>query len=57
MNGKKISAGAAGGAVAVIVCWAVEAFGNVTIPAEVAAAGATLLTIIASALIPDDMEA
>jgi hypothetical protein len=57
MNGKKISAGAAGGAIAVIICWVVEEFAKVTIPAEVAASGATLLTIIASALIPDEMEA
>jgi hypothetical protein len=57
MNGKKISAGAAGGAVAVIACWAVEQFTGITIPAEVAAAGATVFTIIASALIPDHMEA
>jgi hypothetical protein len=35
----------------------VEQFTGITIPAEVAAAGATVFTIIASALIPDHMEA
>jgi len=53
---KKISAAATGGAFSIILVWAVEQFSGVTIPAEVASAIGTICMLIASLLIPDEIE-
>ena len=56
-NRKKLSAGAIGVSLSVILFWAVREFGGVDVPTEVAGAGGSALTWFASLLIPDDMEA
>ena len=56
MNGKKISAQAAGFAAAVLVTWAMKEFGGVIAPDAVMVAIGTLCSIAASVLIPDSKE-
>lgn len=41
---RKVTAGGLAGALAVIVAWAVEEFGGVTLPPAIVAAGTTVLT-------------
>jgi len=53
---KKISAAALGGAFSIIIIWSVEQFSGVVIPAEVASAFSTLCAMVASLLIPDEIE-
>ena len=53
----KISAGALGGAISVVLMWSLEAVFSISIPAEVASAAGTICTIFASLAIPDDKEA
>ena len=49
---RKVSAGAAVGALVTIVVWIVELAGHTTVPAYVAVALSTLLAFIVSYLIP-----
>lgn len=60
MNTKKLSAGAVGGAVGVVLCYGfgfVPAIANAGgIPAEVGAAVGAIMTFVASVLIPDEVE-
>lgn len=56
-NTKKLSAGAIGVALSVIIFWALREWGGVDVPTEVAGAGGSALTWFASLLLPDDMEA
>lgn len=56
MNGKKISAQAAGFAMAVLATWAMKEFGGVEAPDPVVVAIGTLCSIAASLVIPDDKE-
>jgi hypothetical protein len=53
---KKISAALLGGSVSIIAVWAVGEFSGIDIPAEVASAFSTLCSLIASWLIPDEIE-
>lgn len=53
---KKLSAGAIGGAVSIILVWALGEFAGVTMPGEVAAAVGVLAVTGVSLLIPDEME-
>lgn len=57
MKGKKIVPGLTAGFIVAIAAWALHEFAKVTIPAEVAAAGTGLTTIIISLLTPDELEA
>ncbi|HEU4344756.1 MAG TPA: hypothetical protein VFU31_24640 [Candidatus Binatia bacterium] len=54
---KKLSAGAIGVPLAVVIAWAFQAFSGVVVPAEVAAAFGAVCTFTASVLIPDSKEA
>lgn len=49
---RKVSVGAAVGALVTIAVWVIEAAGHTTVPAYVAVALSTLLTFIVSYLIP-----
>lgn len=57
MNGKKLSAGAIGVPLAIVLAWGFEAATGVQVPTEVAAAFGAVCTFVASVLIPDDKEA
>ena len=57
MKGKKIVPGLASGFIVAIGAWSLQEFAKVTVPAEVAAAAAGLLTILISLLTPDELEA
>lgn len=54
---KKFSAVAIGGSLTVILVWAAKQFGGIDIPAEVAGAGGSLLSVLVSVAIPDAVEA
>lgn len=56
MNGKKISAQIAGGALASIVVWLINAFSGVQVPAEVAVAFGTVFAIVVTLIVPGKME-
>jgi hypothetical protein len=56
MNGKKISAQLVGAAAAVVTVWAINTWGGVAVPAEVAVAFGTIASVIVSWLTPDEME-
>jgi flagellar biosynthesis protein FliR len=49
---RKVSVGAAVGALVTLVVWVIEAAGHTTVPAYVAVALSTLLTFIISYLVP-----
>lgn len=57
MKGKQISAQVVGLALAAIFVWAVGAFAKVVIPPEIAVAFGTVFSVVASILIPNEMEA
>jgi hypothetical protein len=57
MNGMKISAQAAGFALAVVITWAMKQFANIEAPDPVVVAIGTLCSIGASLVIPDSKEA
>ena len=57
MKGKKIVPGLAAGFIVAIGAWVLSQFFKVVIPAEVAAAGTGLASIIISLLTPDELEA
>ena len=56
MNGKKLSAQAAGMALAAITVWAVKSWGGVDVPSEVAVAFGTVFAIVVSLVTPDAWE-
>lgn len=56
MNGKKISAHAVGAAIAAIVVWALQQYGKVAVPPEVAVAFGTVAAVVVSIVTPDDKE-
>jgi hypothetical protein len=57
MKGKKIVPGLAAGFVIAIGTWVLSQFFKVTVPAEVAAAGTGLVSIVISLVTPDELEA
>ncbi len=57
MKGKQISAQVVGLAVAAIGAWAFQTATKITIPAEIAVAFGTVCSVLASVIIPDNMEA
>ncbi len=56
MNGKKISAQAAGMAVAMIVVWVMKEFYKLQVPDPVVVSIGTLASILVSVLTPDEKE-
>jgi hypothetical protein len=57
MNGKKISAQVVGMALASIAVWSADAFGGVKVPAEIAVAVGTVVSVLVSIMTPDELEA
>ena len=57
MQGKKIVPGLAAGFAVAIIAWVFSQFFKIVIPAEVAAAGTGLLSIVISLVTPDELEA
>lgn len=56
MNGKKISAQAAGMAIAMCLVWAVKEWAKVEVPDPVVVSIGTLASIVVSILTPDEKE-
>lgn len=56
MKGTKIVPQVVGMALASIAVWASDAFGGVKIPAEIAVAIGTVVSVVVSLLTPDAME-
>jgi putative flippase GtrA len=52
----KVVAGGLGGALGVIVVWLLTTYGNVEVPAEVAAAIATIFSIVLGYITPEAPE-
>jgi hypothetical protein len=57
MNGKRIVPQVVGMALGSIAVWAADVFGGVKVPAEIAVAVGTVVSVVISVLTPDDMEA
>ena len=57
MKGKKIVPGLAAGFIVAIGAWVLSQFFTIVVPAEVAAAGTGLISIIISFITPDELEA
>lgn len=57
MKGKKIVPGLAAGFIVAIGAWVLSQFFKITVPAEVAAAGTGLISILISLITPDELEA
>jgi hypothetical protein len=49
----KVAAGAIGGAITVIAVWAVKAFTDVDVPAEVSAAVTAIVSTVLAYLVPE----
>lgn len=50
---RKVTTGGLAGALSVIIVWAVEEFGGVTIPAEIASAFTVIATAVVAYLVPE----
>lgn len=57
MTGKKIAPQLLGAALGAISVWAADAFAGVKIPAEIAVAIGTVISVLVSIATPDSMEA
>ena len=57
MKGKKIVPQAVGMALGMIGVWSLGEFGGVIVPNEIALAIGTVLSVVVSVVVPDEMEA